>query len=297
MSPMTKTFRNLETSDGELLIDLYLTFRCNFDCPYCCSSHDKLRYLEPKDSLPRYKDFITNMAKSKYKTTLCLLGGEPLLYRHLRDIIIHAEKQNFHEIEIYTNGSVSISRLNLEFKNNFTVILSVHPAMYFRYREKIIGNLKYLNSNNVRYKVKLMLERKPRFKVDAYDVYQDLRASGINNIFAGYIEDINTDRFNVTKDSCFDELRNEKTIMLGDSIISQYAFIKMIDGSTKERICYPNEVCVYPDGKISHLCLDTELESRGDHNLNIDVDYFKDFKIPKITCNRVCSYLEQRREF
>ncbi|MBE6877367.1 MAG: putative 7-carboxy-7-deazaguanine synthase QueE [Ruminococcus sp.] len=91
---------------GELA--LFIRFRkCNLRCSYCDTlwanqDNSPAEFL----SLESLADFVE---KSGVKN-ITLTGGEPLLQKHL-DLLITELIRNGHEIEIETNGSISIQNL------------------------------------------------------------------------------------------------------------------------------------------------------------------------------------------
>lgn len=102
----------------ETSLHLLVTAKCNNNCPLCCNKEYNL--LE----IPVVQ--VDELAKAG---TLCITGGEPLLYfyrvvdlirdyRYMNGLNVHPKEKN---IYIYTSGR------------------SLYPQNYFRLRDKITG--------------------------------------------------------------------------------------------------------------------------------------------------------------
>ena len=291
-------YQNLETSSAEFIVDIFLTFNCNLKCPYCCANTNKERYHKFKTSVETFKHYISKVVQTKYETCLCLLGGEPMLYKGLNEIILFAQQfKNFKDIELYTNGTIPFNKLKFkEFSDQFYVVFSIHPKYYFKFRNNIIKNIDFLIKNNIRYRVVLMLETPPEFEISCERVYRDLiKFRNDIKIFPGYIEKTRNDIINLNNP--IPELRTQKSIRLGKSIISQRDFFEFDNAFKKPRTCFPNEVEILPNGDLHPLCMDFSWDSGKCENIKTSPNFFKDFVIPEILCSKRCSNFESRKIF
>lgn len=106
---------------------LWITYHCNFDCPYCVIKRevDKIPETRPPEDWTR--------AINRFKETILIdiTGGEPLCYKVLDKLIKGINPQ--HLIAITTNFSIPKPP---EFYRRFcSVTLSFHPTMLTREKE------------------------------------------------------------------------------------------------------------------------------------------------------------------
>ncbi len=83
-----------------LSMEIELSLRCNFRCPYCYVPDKET--LQNELSLAELCDVI-DQAHSLGARKIILLGGEPMLYPYLFDIIEYIAERNM-DIEMFTNG-------------------------------------------------------------------------------------------------------------------------------------------------------------------------------------------------
>jgi radical SAM protein with 4Fe4S-binding SPASM domain len=84
-----------------LTMEIEFSLRCNFSCPYCyvpqaSNYRDELTPAEIKD--------IILQAKALGARKIIILGGEPTIYPHLKEIIHFICEQDL-EAELFTNGT------------------------------------------------------------------------------------------------------------------------------------------------------------------------------------------------
>ena len=84
-----------------LTMEIELSLRCNFSCPYCYVP--KPDYFRDELSLEEIYDVILQ-GKGLGVRKIIILGGEPSIYPHLKDIIRFLCDQGL-EVELFTNGS------------------------------------------------------------------------------------------------------------------------------------------------------------------------------------------------
>ena len=84
-----------------LSMEIELSLRCNFRCSYCYVPHDS--YFDNELSLDEIFEVILQ-AKALGAGKIILLGGEPSIYPHIREVIKFLEHHCL-EIEMFTNGT------------------------------------------------------------------------------------------------------------------------------------------------------------------------------------------------
>ena len=84
-----------------LTMEVELSLRCNFSCPYCYVP--KPDYFQDELSLDEIRDVILQ-GKSLGAGKIIILGGEPSIYPHIKEFIQFLGDQDL-EVEIFTNGS------------------------------------------------------------------------------------------------------------------------------------------------------------------------------------------------
>ena len=102
---------------GELAV--FIRFRgCNLKCSYCdtmwANSGDCLSEMMSVEDIVEYvnEESVTNVT---------LTGGEPLLQKNI-DILVESLMKNNHNVEIETNGSISIKELSQSsYRPDFTI--------------------------------------------------------------------------------------------------------------------------------------------------------------------------------
>lgn len=110
-------------SAGLLTMEIEFSLRCNFNCPYC--------YVGNED------DFAGEMRVDEFKSTIqqarelgarkmIILGGEPMIYPHLFDMIRYIRSLDM-EVEMFTNGSRMSEENALElYRNQVRVVLKMN---------------------------------------------------------------------------------------------------------------------------------------------------------------------------
>jgi len=84
-----------------LSMEIELSLRCNFRCSYCYVPHDS--YFDNELTLDEIFEVILQ-AKALGAGKIILLGGEPSIYPHIREVIQFLGHHNL-EIEMFTNGT------------------------------------------------------------------------------------------------------------------------------------------------------------------------------------------------
>jgi hypothetical protein len=85
-----------------------LTSRCNLRCDKCCALCHYYTNAEDTELQSLCDDFDTIMSKSDYLRRVSVVGGEPLLYAHLREYLKHIVryKERIGHMHIVTNGTI-----------------------------------------------------------------------------------------------------------------------------------------------------------------------------------------------
>ncbi len=110
--------------DGRLLsMEIEFNQSCNFRCIYCYASDNARR----RDELTKeeFKDVISQ-AKDLSARKIIILGGEPMLYPHISEMILFVRDLGM-EIEIFTNGTnLTAAMAQFLYDNNVRVILKMN---------------------------------------------------------------------------------------------------------------------------------------------------------------------------
>ncbi|MDP8266452.1 MAG: radical SAM protein [Candidatus Aceula meridiana] len=88
--------------DGRLLsMEIEFSTKCDFQCPYCYVKSDS--FFDKEMDLKQIEDVILQ-AKSLGAKKIIILGGEPLIYPHILEVLSFMRDQDL-EVEMFTNGS------------------------------------------------------------------------------------------------------------------------------------------------------------------------------------------------
>jgi MoaA/NifB/PqqE/SkfB family radical SAM enzyme len=82
----------------------YLTYRCDFRCPYCSDGHGKPYYLLSDEVLAAPQAIEVLKRLRKHTASLILTGGEPLLHPDFKVVMQQLRFIRFKEIVLTTNG-------------------------------------------------------------------------------------------------------------------------------------------------------------------------------------------------
>jgi sulfatase maturation enzyme AslB (radical SAM superfamily) len=90
------------------LFGLVITDRCNLDCFYCESKNSGGYHFTSDGALKALRDAYRRGHRSLYFT-----GGEPMIWTdgglHLEDLVRYSRELGFHEVFIFTNGTVPLA--------------------------------------------------------------------------------------------------------------------------------------------------------------------------------------------
>lgn len=86
---------------------LHLTYQCNLDCIYCYNKKIRSGY---KDETPLREWYSILDKILPYASRIILTGGEPFLYKHIKDIVLYIKNYNKTiSIEIISNCMIDYS--------------------------------------------------------------------------------------------------------------------------------------------------------------------------------------------
>ncbi len=111
MADCTKRMFNVEFTDEEIikatehgrLLSMEIEFgtKCDFQCPYCYAKDDNFCHKELE--VKQIEDIVLQ-AKALGARKIIILGGEPLVYPHIFEVLSFFRDQDL-ETEMFTNGS------------------------------------------------------------------------------------------------------------------------------------------------------------------------------------------------
>ena len=130
-----------------IYIKLFITSLCNFSCPYCCFDNQRGNCKDTYDhkyKLNILKNFFTGLDKLPYQFIVRIIGGEPLLYKHLNELILFLNSLNHLQyIELYSNCSLKIPE-SITYNKNNKIITSIHKIKDNKF-ENVLNNIKNIN--------------------------------------------------------------------------------------------------------------------------------------------------------
>ena len=175
-------------------VRISLTDKCNLSCVYCKEEDDKVEeYVNNILSFDDYKFMIKNF-KELGVNKIKFVGGEPLLYPYLKDLIYFAKYEcNIEDISITTNGQ-HFSEKALELKNSGLdrVNLSIDSLKEYKYNAVTRGGslTEVLNALNTCIRLKLPVKINcvliDEFNTD--EVYDFIRLAKYNNVDVRFVE-------------------------------------------------------------------------------------------------------------
>ena len=254
-----------------LIADLYINENCNFNCEYCATKAAKWDCFKPM-SFDKAKYIIDYITLSKYDVILCILGGEPTLNKDLNKIIDYAStKPQIKELELYTNGSTNLSKIHID---KCRVVISIHPYMYSKFRDKILSNISLLNKDKLL--VKIMNEN-----IDVQNIINDLNNIENVNYIVSYITNVD-DSFRSSVNKI-----DKKVIRVDDDLITYDEYIKNYFILPKGYFyrCFMNSISIFENGDVLKYCEpDNVTPYKG--NVFDNPNCIRDFKIEFQKCTR-----------
>lgn len=108
-------------------IFLNITFRCNYQCSYCCFREDKFHEIYPEEAEFNWQDWSKVLNRFP-PSILDISGGEPFLYCGLLSLLKNLDEK--HEVAITTNLSFPEKIIKAKkIRDDITVTVSFHPEM------------------------------------------------------------------------------------------------------------------------------------------------------------------------
>ena len=269
------TFYSPLVEPNVLYVEIYPLYICNYKCFFCYIKNHYKNKKHPIMTRKNINDVLDSIEKSRYKVNLIVLGGEPLLYPYLNDILI----RDFYRITLISNGSKKICGLN--HKNNFEVTLSYYPN-YCKDDNTFIQNMQYLHKNNINCTINVM------------KLTDDLRSERIVKIANAYNFPVEITPIifkNKVVNKNVDFSKNDDDIFYYNSRAMSNFDVEREHLSFKDWSCLQSFFMIMADGCINQGC-----EISVD-NIFTNRDFFKNYKIIDKKCQkefcRYDSYLAQ----
>ena len=113
-----------------------VTNRCNLTCKHCYSKSGPNVDISREMSLNEYKSVVGQAANLGCRS-IQFIGGEPTVYPHITDLILHAKHSGFEDIEVFTNLVVLKDEI-LELVRNGTIHLA---TSFYSSESKVHGEI------------------------------------------------------------------------------------------------------------------------------------------------------------
>ena len=110
---LTHLFKEKPEGWYPLLSVYYLTYSCNFRCPYCCDGNNIPYYQLPREELSGEKVIELLQIIRRHCDYLVLTGGEPCLHPELDYILKELPSLNFDGVVLTSNGHDILPYLEL----------------------------------------------------------------------------------------------------------------------------------------------------------------------------------------
>ena len=261
----------------------YLTYGCNFRCPYCSDGSGKPYHQLPNKIVPSVDvlQILKNIRKNC--NTLVISGGEPLNYPEFSEVISNLKPIKFKEVLLTTNG-FRINEFLDVFPNNITSLSvsldTMNPEKADKYYgngegtfRKIMNNIELMHNHSSRnYNINISSVVTPDNISDLMDVYEFSQQRGYMFAAAPHLQGVvaneglihNTDYYNF-----YDFLRKEK--LKGRRIFGSPLYLEYMR-DLKKFTCKPfTMLVVSPIGEIFYPCLEIGHNAGNilqNHNLN-----------------------------
>ena len=176
----------------DLEIDYLLTFRCNYDCSYCISHDINHPYLKKSsDEIIEALNFIFKQYLNK-KIKLRILGGEPFVYKHFLNLVNELSNNDFLQIVIITNLSISEKTLHkLKVCKNIFISSSYHPE--YSNNKDFVNKMKYLQNNGFKTSCSVSIHPDEKYLKNSIYVLENLNG----NIFPNFLSSMTESNINV----------------------------------------------------------------------------------------------------
>lgn len=235
------------TYDYELLrLILDITTLCNFRCEYCFNYKyfNKFKNI----TIANYENIIKHFSKFKKLIHLGIQGGEPLLYKDIKDLTMLVYFNEFiKSYDIFTNGSIDIKN-KIYFNDKLTIYFSIHPS-------QLIKNENYINTlkQNLLYckdKCKIIVQIN-NYKLDKIN---DLIDFVVKNKFTIAFNNVYNPKNMKQIKSIKSNLDNTQHILYNDKLYNSNDLYND-NISFKNWNCYINSLSIDVFGNVYHECL------------------------------------------
>lgn len=246
----------------------YLTYECDFRCPYCSNGFNKPYHRMPKESLPA-KDVMDILKRVRRKCDyLVITGGEPLKHPEFDRIMAGMAELKFKDLALNTNGFESDQFMTGIVDSVNTLIFSLDtldkdkadawfgggPGVF----RKIMSNIDHAAAYPRRkYRIVISSVATPRNIRDLYDVYDYSQAKGFTFAVCPELRGVKAPaelHENREYREFFDFLVREKK--RGKSIHGSPLYLEHMRDFTKFR-CRPFTMLVVdPLGRVFYPCLE-----------------------------------------
>ena len=191
MSDLIKV-STVEKANYDLVIDYLLTFRCNYDCSYCISHDINHPYLKKSsDEIIEALNFIFKQYLNK-KIKLRILGGEPFVYKHFLNLVNELSNNDFLQIVIITNLSISEKTLHkLKVCKNIFISSSYHPE--YSNNKDFVNKMKYLQNNGFKTSCSVSIHPDEKYLKNSIYVLENLNG----DIFPNFLSSMTESNINV----------------------------------------------------------------------------------------------------
>ncbi|MFA5127352.1 MAG: radical SAM protein [Patescibacteria group bacterium] len=141
----TEEIENCIKNNSILKISLALSKICNLKCPFCYANKNFAEIDSIKEiSFEKAKEIILQAKKSGAKT-ITLVGGEPLIYPKIKELISFINSNDLITV-IFTNGTLINENLaKFLFENSVTLIVKFNSLDDPEVQNKMVGNINIFN--------------------------------------------------------------------------------------------------------------------------------------------------------
>jgi len=167
----------------------YLTYRCDFRCPYCSNGFNIPYHRLSQEVLPSDAVMDTLSRIRRACDYIVITGGEPLKHPEFSDVIRRVKELRFRDVALNTNGFELDRYLPLIAESVHTLIVSLDTldedkadawfgkgrGIFSRIRANITGAAEFPGRN---YRIILSSVVTPRNIPDLYEVYRYSQQSG-----------------------------------------------------------------------------------------------------------------------
>jgi len=176
---MSITISENNTSENDVIYEIYFNYQCNYKCTYCYSHSgaEKMTFEDVNILLTKF-----NNIENKKNITIQFLGGEPLLYEHFEYFLTNISRE--FNLTLTTNFKYLNNFVDLVNKfDNLEIEFSLH---YEYFSIDYFANLFNL-LNKIKVKKLLIFNINPSIEFDKYnkqlvDVSNNLQTFDIKNV-------------------------------------------------------------------------------------------------------------------